>query len=295
MSPSARRPLLGRLGYERTRSLLTVGGVFLLVLISGVLAIRGVDRVEIIAALLYIPVFLVFLVFGLKGGVIAGIAAGAAYMGLRYSAAEIVGFDRFVGLIGFRAIAYIAFGTIGGWAAEQLDTPLKKLEQHDLIDDATGLFNARFFVRETAVETARADRYGTSFSVVAFDVPSVDGNGKDRDVQEIGRLLRRSLRTVDRAVHADTGTGSLFAAILPETPAAGARTVAEKIGASMTGALGEGASDLRSFSLSYPEEKAAFAELKERFQTVDRREHPEDETPSPEPGSPERRGPEAAP
>lgn len=291
MSLSARLPFLGRLGYERTRSLMSAGGVLLLILISGILAIRGVDRIEILAALLYIPVFLILLVFGLKGGIIAGVAAAAVYAGLRYSAAEIVGFERFIGLIGFRAVAYIAFGAIGGWAAGQLETPLKKLEQHDLIDDATGLFNARFFVRETAVETARADRYGTAFSVVAFDIPSA--TTEKADVQEIGRLLRRSLRTVDRAVHSDTGAGSLFAAILPETPAAGARIVAEKIAASMTSALGqdEGAG-VRSYSLSYPEEKEAFNELKERFQAVDRREHPEDETAAPRTGSAERRGPD---
>jgi hypothetical protein len=259
--------------------LLSAGGIFLLILISGVLALRGVDRVEIIAALLYIPVFLILLAFGLKGGIIAGVAAAATYAGLRFSAVEIVGFDRFIGLIGFRAVAYVAFGAIGGWAAGQLGTPLKKLEQHDLIDDASGLFNARFFVRETAVETARADRYGTEFSVVAFEVPSKNG-GRSTDIHELGRLLSRSLRTVDRAVHANTGKGSLFAAILPETPATGADIVAEKIATSMNGALGESASaTVQSYSLSYPAEKEAFTELKELFQAVDRKEHPEEESP----------------
>jgi hypothetical protein len=123
--------------------------------------VRRVDPVEVAGILLFIPVFVAFVFWNATGGVIGAVIGILVYTLLRYPAIEAVGADRFVGLIASRSVAYLAFGLIGGLANKQLQSSLGKLELYDQIDDATGLFNARFFVQDSGLEVSRADRYQT--------------------------------------------------------------------------------------------------------------------------------------
>lgn len=281
MSSIARRVILAPLGYERTRLLLSLVGTALLLVVAAIMAARGVDRVEVIAALLYIPIFLVLMIGGVKGGLLAGLGAAAMYLGMRWSAIEIVGGGQFVGLIVSRSAAYLAFGGLGGWAATQLESPLRKLEDHDLVDDATGLFNARFLVRQTKLESSRADRYGTPFSIVVLSVPydrlKVNGRrASSKDLRPITELLRTRIRTVDRAVHADTGDRHLFAIILAETPAEGAAIVVRNLTSAvqeLPGVQGK----VEASAAAYPGGGEALEEIVRQFEQVDRMEHPDDQ------------------
>jgi len=279
MLGSSRKNFLAPLGYKRTRLLLSAAGMALLLVLVLIMALRGVDRIEIIAALLYVPVFVSFMVWGLVGGLVAGIAAAVVYVAMRSGAADIIGMERFIGLVAFRAAAYVAFGAIGGWASSQLESPLRKLEQHDMIDDATGLQNARFFLRETDLEKARADRYGTAFSVVALEI---GGSGSTRapDMRAIAATLDKRIRTVDRAVHADDGNTHLFAVILPETPAAGAEVVTDNLAAAVEQVAARDAGAVQRQRLTYPEDAERLHDLRERFLRVERMEHPEDDLPA---------------
>src|SRR5687767_9683825 len=220
MDAMANQTLSG-MSYERARNLLLSAGLLVLLVTGAVMYVRRVDPVEVAATLLFIPVFVCFVFWNARGGVLAALLAGVIYTLLRYPAIEAVGADRFLGLLGSRMFAYLAFGLIGGLANRQLQSSLTKLELYDQIDDVTGLFNARFFVQDSELELSRGDRYQSIFSVSVVDIPAsvLDGLGRrqrDKSLKDLGRLLRDSVRTVDRAVHARYGEVHRIAVVLPE-------------------------------------------------------------------------------
>ena len=109
------RNALRRLGYSQTRRLLLAAGVLALLLIVGVMYVRRVETVEVMATILFIPIF-VALVFGdMRGGLVAGGLAAIAYAGLRYPAIRAVGTEAFAGLIASRSVGYLLFGAVAGW------------------------------------------------------------------------------------------------------------------------------------------------------------------------------------
>lgn len=273
------------MSYASARRLLLAAGLIVLAVVAAVMYARRVDTVEVGATLLFVPVFVAFVLWGLRGGIAAGVLAALGYAALRYPAIDAVGAGRFVGLMLSRTVAYLAFGIIGGWATRQLEMSLTKLELYDQIDDATGLYNARFFVQDLDLEMSRSRRYQTLFSVAMVEVPNstlepLARRPRARLIRELGRLLGDSVRTVDRAAHAAGAGGHYFAAILPETGAEGAsiftERLAEKVGAYIAR---QGASlppeGLQSISATFPGDDALLGVLKEEFEAIDRAEHPE--------------------
>jgi len=272
------------MSYERARRLLISGGLAVLLLTAVVMYVRRVDPVEVAATLLFIPVFVCFVFWGSRGGLLAGIAAAAAYALLRAPAIDAVGIDRFTGLLFSRGLAFLAFGAIGGFATRQLEASLDKLELYDQIDDATGLFNARFFVQDTELEMSRADRYQTIFSICLVDIPAdslypLKGRQKGRLLKEVGRLLSDSVRTVDRAVHARDGNKHRLAVVLPETATEGATVFTERLAEKVSEYLiGRGAkidAPLNRQTFTFPEDQAGIVALRQEFALIDRSEHPE--------------------
>src|SRR5688500_3881733 len=216
------------MNYQTARRLLLAGGLAVLLVIAAVMYVRRVDTVEVVAVLLFIPVFVAFVFWNAVGGLAAALAATAVYVAMRVPAIDAVGAGRFTGLLISRGLAYLAFGGVGGWANRQLEASLTKLDLYDEIDDETGLKNARFFVQDTQLEMARAKRYQTLFSVVVVDIPAepIDGLGRRarRNVLKgLGRVLSESVRTVDRAAHGRGPAHSRgplhhrIAVVLPET------------------------------------------------------------------------------
>ena len=157
------------LTFDRAKTLLLMSGLILIGVVGLVALTRGVDPVEVAGTLLFVPVFAGFLFFGIPGGVTLGIAAGVAYVVLRWPAVQLVGLSPLPGQIVARVAGYIIFGMGGGWAIGQIQATLEKLELHDDIDDETGLGNARSMLETVDLERARADRYQKLFSVVAAD------------------------------------------------------------------------------------------------------------------------------
>lgn len=277
---------LSRMSYDRARRLLLAAGLLVLVLTAAVMFIRRVETVEVLATLLFIPVFIGLVFWSLKGGLIAGVLAALAYAGLRYPAIEAVGVERFIGLILSRSFAYIAFGLIGGWANSQLAGSLTKLELYDQIDDQTGLFNARFFVQDTDLELSRSKRYQTVFSVVVVDFPSEGAEALPRRqrvalYRELGRMLKEAVRTVDRAVHGFDGDRHHFAVVLPETGREGASIFVGRLADRMSlflteRKLGISDGDVTRTSVTFPDDgDQAVEELRNRFRAIDRFDHPE--------------------
>lgn len=277
--------------YERARQLLLAAGLLVLLLTAGVMFLRRVETVEVLGTLLFIPVFLGFVFWGLKGGLAGGVLAALGYAALRYPAIEAVGADRFGGLIASRSFAYIAFGLIGGWANSQLAGSLTKLELYDQIDDQTNLFNARFFVQDTELELSRSKRYQTIFSIVEVSFP---GSGLDAMprrqrasiMRETGRMLKEAVRTVDRPVHGFDGSRHRFAIVLPETSQEGASIFRDRLAERLSGFLSErkfhlDPGDIEKRSVTFPDEgEEGIEAMRAEYRAIDRVEHPEAESSS---------------
>ncbi len=276
---------LGRIGYERARQLLLIAGIVVLLLVAFVMYVRRVETVEVYGTLLFIPVFIAFVLAGVRGGLIAAVLAAAAYAAFRYPAIEAVGADRFVPLIFSRAVAYLAFGGIGGWSTQQLEASLTKLELYDQIDDQTGLFNAGFFVQDTDLELSRSQRYQTVFSIATVEIPAKALEGRSRrDTmriwRDLGRMLAQSVRTVDRAVHGFDGTRHRVAIVLPETSTEGARIFTDRLAAKISEHLhgrniAVAVQDMAARALTYPGDEAELQALRADFVAIDQTEHPE--------------------
>src|SRR3954463_7279017 len=210
------------LRYNQVRILMLVAGLVLLAVTAGVNYVRRGETAEVVAILLFIPIFIAFVFWDWKGGLIAAALATVIYIILRRPAIEAIGAARYTGLIFSRAIAFFAFGIIGGLANQQLKASLTKLDLYDQIDDDTGLFNARYFLQDTDLEMSRARRYQTLFSVSSVDFPAAGlsdlGRRRRRGtLRQLGDLLAESVRTVDRAVPAHDGDFHRVVVVLPET------------------------------------------------------------------------------
>lgn len=216
------------MGYGRARLLLSLVGLVILAVLIAVLLVRSVDTTEVVATLLFAPIFLLLLFFGLPGGLIGAAAATGLYFVLRADAIDAVGWGEFSALIVTRGIAYFLFGAVGGWASGTLEMSLDKLDLYDQVDDLTGVNNARFLLTDVDLEKARSQRYQTVFSVSFLDIDaaSIDALPARRRrtlLRELGRKLEDGIRSMDRVAHGYDGDRHRVATILPETAEEGAR------------------------------------------------------------------------
>ena len=122
-------------------------------------------------------------------------------------------------------IIVLALAAIGGltWAIVALRGSLARERRLARIDDLTGVRNARAFHEAAGAEIERARRYQHPFSVAAIDLGSRVG---DDLVRAAATVLRGALRATD--VVARLGRDE-FIALLPETSAASARIVLDKL------------------------------------------------------------------
>lgn len=97
------------------------------------------------------------------------------------------------------------------------------------LDDATGLYNRRYILKELAREFARAMRFGRELSLLMIDVDGFkninDTYGHltgDQILKEVSLILKKSVRTGD--IVGRYG-GDEFIAILPETNLESAKNV----------------------------------------------------------------------
>jgi len=126
-------------------------------------------------------------------------------------------------------IIVLALAAIGGltWAIVALRSSLARERRLARIDDLTGVRNARAFHEAAGAEIERARRYQHPFSVAAIDLVSRVG---DDLVRSAATVLRGALRATD--VVARLGRDE-FIALLPETSAASARIVLDKLRAGL--------------------------------------------------------------
>lgn len=215
------------LGYDRTRSLLLAAGVAVLVVTAVVTYVRGVDPVEVLGVLLFLPVFVAAVLRGLRGGLLAGLLAALAYVLLRAQSLPLQTFSAILPTVSLRVVGYLVFGGLGGWASGVLGSGIEKLERFDVTDGDSELLNARGLHRQLDQELARARRYGSAFAVVTVAYHPGDHPRARRAA--IGEAMRSSVRSVDDIGRVTLDGRDLLVAVLPETPAEGAQVVGSKI------------------------------------------------------------------
>lgn len=123
-------------------------------------------------------------------------------------------------------LALAAIGALS-WAIVAFRRSLARERRLARIDDLTGVRNARAFHEAATAEIERARRYQHPFSVAAIDLGTRVG---DELVRAAAAILRGALRATD--IVARLGRDE-FIALLPETPAASARIVLDKLRAGL--------------------------------------------------------------
>lgn len=216
--------------YRRIRNLLLVAGLLVIGLIAGSMVVREVDPIEIIATLLFAPIYLSLVLFGGWVGLALGVGASVAYVIMRMPALDYVGVAPLAGLLVSRTIGYLAFGGLGGWAAARVLISLNKLELVDDVDDATGLGNHRSFSDRLKRERSRVRRYGTDFTVVfiEFTLDEKEGRARKRyrnELRNLGLVIANSARESDHPAHIVLDDHHVIAIILPQTGLLGGEVV----------------------------------------------------------------------
>jgi diguanylate cyclase (GGDEF)-like protein/PAS domain S-box-containing protein len=110
---------------------------------------------------------------------------------------------------------------------------IERLEYLSMTDGLTGLLNRRALTEQLEYEIDRARRYGSELSVILCDLDNLkeinDHEGHlvgDTTLQLLSATVRSSLRNADIAGRYG---GDEFLVIVPQTSAAGAQSIAEKI------------------------------------------------------------------
>ena len=266
--------------YTDTRRLAVFGGTLLLAGIAALAWAHGVDPAESVGVALYVPVFLAASLLGPGEGLAVGLLASVGYVGLRVPAIRVVGLGPLSGVLIPRVGSYLLFGAVIGFAARRLNASLSHLERHDMVDGATRLHNARWFLEATDAEMNRVQRaldpdrgflgYGSVFSVVVAGVGEEAFQGREgtRLLSEVGATMASGLRRSDRPVHAHD-TSHRFVLLLPGTASAGAHIVEDRTVERLRELLGDRAVGLTSVSITYPDDAEALVDLREQFERID--------------------------
>jgi diguanylate cyclase (GGDEF)-like protein len=120
---------------------------------------------------------------------------------------------------------------------QDLQSTNSELEQALMLDEKTGLYNFREFRRKLTEEWLRAERYGTTLSLVLLDVDgfkelndTCGHQAGDRALLELATLVAGGARITDMAARYG---GDEFSIVLPHTDAEMATRVAGRVRAAV--------------------------------------------------------------
>jgi len=239
---------------------------------------RGAAPTEALAPALFIVVFAGAIFVGVSGGLAGAAIASVLYGLVLVDQSSALGIRLFLGLLISRVATYFFYGLMVAVGTRFIESRLYKLELYDQIDDETKLYNASFFLHDAELETSRATRYQSLFSVAELriargELEASGGRRYRRARRDFARIVARAIRTVDRAARVDIGEDELFLVMLPETGKSGSSLLATRLEASVRELLTErglavnGA--LTSRALSYPDDSEALEELRQNVAAAD--------------------------
>lgn len=130
-----------------------------------------------------------------------------------------------------RSILAVMVMVVG--SSKVLSRTLMELEYYSVHDPLTGLYNRRHFNELVTYEVERSERHKHEFSILLFDLDNFkdinDSYGHpcgDAVLQKLGETLLEHVRKGDTPTRLG---GDEFAVLLPETPLAGGKIVAETL------------------------------------------------------------------
>lgn len=135
--------------------------------------------------------------------------------------------------------AMLVLTTLADFAAIAIENARihRKLEELTIQDDATRLYNVRYLHRFLDYELARARQYGSTISLIFFDLDFFKNVNDLNDhlagtkiLREVAEIALKTIRKVDVAVRYG---GDEFLVVLPETPKESAVLAAERIRAAI--------------------------------------------------------------
>jgi diguanylate cyclase (GGDEF)-like protein len=204
----------------------------LLVLIFGVgsivafiVGLGGLTLNEVIGQLLLIMILVGALHFGQIGGLVTFFMASVFYASLMVPDIIRLGFaPPIVQLLTMRILMYAIVGLGGGVICSQIKYVFARLDQLDLVDPLTGLYNRKHLEHLIDQYADGFERYKIYFSVLIMSIGGTSFEElsvaqKDQCIKEIGSALRKSCRAVDEVGRFDKAR---FCLILPSTNMSGA-------------------------------------------------------------------------
>jgi hypothetical protein len=168
----------GHLREHGARALLVLAVATVVTIVAAGLVLTGVDRVEVVATLLFVPVFAAGLVVGRSAGLLTAAIAAVVYLALRSADVDDAGVAS-VGLLTLtRAVAYAVAAEVGVRAQPLVD----RLSQGNEWDDSPLVARGRAFSkRERPGEDAFATGERTSVWVTTPDDAAYSYAGADDD------------------------------------------------------------------------------------------------------------------
>lgn len=257
--------------YQQTRVLILAAGSAVLLATAGVLLLRAQDPTEVLAVVLFLPVFVAAVLGGVRWGLGVALVAALGYLGLRLDDINQFGWALLSSRLLAQFIGYLAFGALGGWAAGVVDAGITKLDRFDVTDDDTELLNARGLHQQLGQEISRAERYDSDFAVVTVAF-ALHGNKREYR-RQIGNVLRASVRAVDDIGRVTVDGREMIVAVLPETPPDGAEQVGRKVAQRLEGDIANVDAEVRW--LAHPQDDVEIAVLHDQLEGIVARNHPE--------------------
>ena len=171
-------------------------------------------------------------------GWVAACISSVIYAGVQamlWGAADKALVNAGAGIVGLMGTAFLSSMTMKqiAAAAHQLEQNRKLINELTIHDPKTRLIKWQYARHTLKSEIARSRRYHTGLSLLLIRVANWDElveehnlDGANAQMARLSRLVVDTLRTMDSPTSLDSVT---LGAILPETPAEGARTTAQRL------------------------------------------------------------------
>ncbi len=225
---------MSTLTYRQARYVVLGFGTALIAAVALSAFLRGADVVEVGAIVLFVPVLVALAFRHARGGVAMAALVSVVYVVVRFETLGDLDVTEFIGSVVVRVLLYLGLGLFGGWANAMLEHALHKLDLYDEIDDATGVGNARALLSIADRERARAERYGSVFSLAVLKVEratfdDVSERAAIRALRRLCQTVEASVRTTDLVARIPLEEREDVVVVLPETGRAGAEQFTERL------------------------------------------------------------------